>query len=65
MYSIIYSRLLCHVSASNRQVIRAAQATLNDAARYGRPLRVARHEFYKAMLQEHAKHRGLVQQFRL
>ena len=45
-----YQRLRVPVSASAREVLRAAQRKLRKPVRYSRDHREARHQFYRAML---------------
>lgn len=60
-----YGRLGVHVYASPREVIKAASRKLKKRVRYSRLHRGIRHTFYRAMLEEHAAARLLVQHFRL
>lgn len=49
-----YGRLGVHVWASDRQVIKAASTKLKH--KFNREERLARHGFYKRMLEEHKAH---------
>lgn len=60
-----YNRLGLHVSATSREVIKAASRKLTPAARTSREQREARHEFYRTMLRYHEDARDLVARFRL
>lgn len=60
-----YQRLRLHVSATPREVIKAAQGKLKKAARYSREQRAARHAFYRQMLEYHQGARDLVKAWRL
>lgn len=59
-----YCRLGVHVSASYREVIRAARKKLKKSA-FRREQREARHAFYRDMLRYHADAQGVVRDFRL
>ena len=48
-----YCRLNLHVSASTRDVLRAAQKVIKPEARYSRKARKQRHFFYRNMLAMH------------
>lgn len=52
-YFNTYLRLNLHVSATSREVLRAAQRKLKPEFRYDRLLRGQRHAFYREMLQHH------------
>jgi hypothetical protein len=52
MYST-YLRLGLHVSASDREVIKATQKKFNKEARRDPVLRRARHDVYRVMLEYH------------
>lgn len=50
-----YERLGLHVSASPREVIRAARERVAVQCRLGPYARKERHGFYKSMLRQHVK----------
>jgi hypothetical protein len=60
-----YQRLHVLVSASNREVIKAASKKLKPAARTSREYREGRHLFYRNMLEYHAQARNLVKEWKL
>jgi len=52
-----YCRLDVHVHASAREVIKAARLKLKKAARTSRASRIARHAFFREMLEYHSRAR--------
>jgi hypothetical protein len=60
-----YNRLRVHVYASDRAVIKAASLKLKKQFRHTRKDRVARHKFYRQMLDYHHEHQDLCREFRL
>ena len=54
-----YCRLRVGVGASALTVLRAARRKIAKHHRRGRATRAARHEFYRAILREHADARAL------
>lgn len=50
-----YNRLNLHVSASPREVIRAASRKIKRSHRYAREHRADRHKFYRLMLDYHGE----------
>ena len=53
MYTAVYNSFDLHVSASNREVIRAARNWMKPEARRGPKYRDRRHRLYRIMLREH------------
>lgn len=60
-----YCRLGVHVYASDIEVIREARKMIAAHHRRGREARTGRHQFYRALLEEHRRARRLKDQFRL
>ena len=60
-----YQRLRLPISASNVAVIRAVRRKFTKASRRDPAMREGRKHVYRAMLDYHAKARGLARQFRL
>lgn len=60
-----YCRLSLPVSASWRDVIRAASTRIVPQTRFTRDHRQVRHAFYRRMLEYHHKRQKLVCQWRL
>lgn len=54
-----YNRLGLHVSASNREVVRAALRLLRRESRYGPKHRAPRQEFLRELIQHHHGARDL------
>lgn len=65
MYAGTYNRLHVHVSATDREVIKAARKKLKHHALHDIDYRDSRHELYRAMLKYHHDHQKLVQHFKL
>lgn len=59
MFFAIYNRLNLHVSATPREVIRAARGTMLRPRRMERAHRISRRHFYRCMLLEHRDAREL------
>jgi hypothetical protein len=59
-----YNRLNLHVSASYRDVVRAASKKLERKVRFARKYRKDRHAFYRAMIKQHRDARKLFDHFR-
>ena len=60
-----YCRLNVHVSASWRDVVRAASTKLVAETRFTRAHRQVRHMFYRKMLDYHHKEQKLVRHWRM
>lgn len=60
-----YNRLNLHVSATGRDVIRAARTKIAEHHRRDPAMREARKAFYRQMLEYHAGAQDLVREFRL
>jgi hypothetical protein len=58
MYST-YLRLDLHVSATSREVIKAAQGRLMPYVWYCRKQRIPRHNYYRQMLEHHRRAQAL------
>ena len=60
-----YCRLGVHVYDSNMTVIRQARRKIAEGALWSKQFRKMRKVFYKQMLNEHNKARGIVRKYRL
>lgn len=60
-----YCRLGVHVYDSDLTVIRAARRKIADGALWSKQFRRMRKMFYRQMLTEHDKARGIVRKYRL